>query len=124
MGSEGLPSSILIRTLLHSHPQARDLLSMPLALTSRHLADSLSCKLESLKRRAAHWTFLGLRALNVFFTTTWPGHPVGDQPVTAVNQAQVDAADAVEVGITDSTFAVEGCRRTLDWVDLERSFKT
>ena len=73
VGRHGLranvPSSFLIRTLFHRprKPQARDLLSTYL-WPSFHdtLQDYMCRKLVSLKRRAAHWTLLRLRALNFF----------------------------------------------------------
>ena len=101
-------------------PKARDLLSIPLALISRHLADSLSRELGSLKRCAAHWTLLRLRAL-IFLTKSWTSHPVGDQLVTALNQAQVEAVEPV---MTDSIFALEGCRIPIAWFDLKRWLQT
>ena len=100
-------------------PQAPDLLFVLLALIARHLADSMCRKLVSLKRRAAHWTLLRLRALNFFFTTSWTV-PGGRPTVTAVNQAQ---AEAVELGMTDRIFPLEGCGTPIAWVDLERQLR-
>ena len=48
---------------------------------------------------------------------------MGDQLVTALKQAQVDAVEAVEIGITDSIFALEGCREPMAWIDLERQLQ-
>ena len=45
---------------------------------------------------------------------------MGDQLAIALNQAQVEA---VEPGMTDSIFALEGCRTTVTWVDLKRQIQ-
>ena len=84
-GSEGLPSSTLVRTLFHITASIRP--SGPRFTT----AESRCRKLGSLNmalRTARHLGF-GLRT---FFSTSWTGHPVGDQLVTALNQAQGEAA--------------------------------
>ena len=45
---------------------------------------------------------------------------MGDQLVTALNPAQVQA---VELGLTDSIFAREGCRTPIAWVDRKRQLQ-
>ena len=59
-----------------------------------------------------NWTLPRFRALNFFFLGhPGPGHPVGDQLVTALHQAQVEAV------------VPEGRRKQSAWVDLERQLQ-
>ena len=91
-------------------PQVRDFLLFPLALISSHLAGSLDRKLGSLWRRAA-LDVTSVSSTELFFSIrSWTGHQVTDQLVTAVNQSQ---REAVELGMTESIFALEGCRTPL-----------